>query len=213
MATVVEKNNPANQASLKVDENGNLLVVLKGGGGGGGGPAPDLSNYYTKTQVDAKVAPLAKASDVSAIQAQVAQLAQAAPGPVIAGIAWYDRHNSQDGGGTGASLATKAPVVTVPDSITFAAQTTVTVTKAGWYRVSLSIRTADVAQTGFYLNNAVTKFTKHLAGDSAQLLMGKNGHCSFLAYFTANTAHRISLNTPTTQKGQDAVLQIEYVGT
>lgn len=196
MATVVEKNNPANQASLKVDENGNLLVVLKGGGGGGGGPAPDLSNYYTKAQVDSKLAALPAPT----------------PAPVIAGIAWYDRHNSQDGGGTGASLATKAPVVTVPGSITFAAQTTVTVTKAGWYRVSLSIRTADVAQTGFYLNNAVTKFTKHLASDSAQFLMGKNGHCSFLAYFTANVAHRISLNTPTTQKGQDAVLQIEYVG-
>lgn len=210
MATVVEKNNPANQASLKVDENGNLLVVLKGGGGGGG-PAPDLSSYYKKAEVDTLVGARAKASDVSAIQAQVTQLAQA--NQVIAGIAWYDRHNSQDGGGTGASLATKAPVVTVEGSITFAAQTTVTVTKAGWYRVSLSIEKADVAQTGFYLNNAVTKFTKHLAGDSAQALMGKYGHCSFLAYFTANTAHRISLNTPTTQKGQNAVLQIEYVGT
>nr|DAD92601.1 MAG TPA: hypothetical protein [Caudovirales sp. ctSxd6] len=210
MATVVEKANPANQASLKVDENGNLLVVLKGGGGGGG-PAPDLSSYYKKAEVDTLVGARAKASDVSAIQAQVTQLAQA--NQVIAGIAWYDRHNSQDGGGTGASLATKAPVVTVEGSITFAAQTTVTVTKAGWYRVSLSIEKADVAQTGFYLNNAVTKFTKHLAGDSAQALMGKNGHCSFLAYFTANTAHRISLNTPTTQKGQNAVLQIEYVGT
>ena len=210
MATVVEKNNPANQASLKVDENGNLLVVLKGGGGGGG-PAPDLSGYYKKAEVDTLVGARAKASDVAAIQAQVTQLAQA--NQVIAGIAWYDRHNSQDGGGTGASLAPKAPVVTVDGSITFAAQTTVTVTKAGWYRVSLSIEKADVAQTGFYLNNAVTKFTKHLAGDSAQFLMGKNGHCSFLAYFTANTAHRISLNTPTTQKGQNAVLQIEYVGT
>lgn len=210
MATVVEKNNPANQASLKVDENGNLLVVLKGGGGGGG-PAPDLSNYYKKAEVDTLVGARAKASDVLAIQAQVTQLAQ--DNQVIAGIAWYDRHNSQDGGGTGASLATKAPVVTVDGSITFAAQTTVTVTRAGWYRVSLSIEKADVAQTGFYLNNAVTKFTKHLAGDSAQALMGKNGHCSFLAYFTANTAHRISLNTPTTQKGQNAVLQIEYVGT
>lgn len=210
MATVVEKNNPANQASLKVDENGNLLVVLKGGGGGGG-PAPDLSGYYKKAEVDTLVGARAKASDVSAVQAQVTQLAQA--NQVIAGIAWYDRHNSQDGGGTGASLASKAPVVTVDGSITFAAQTTVTVTKAGWYRVSLSIEKADVAQTGFYLNNAVTKFTKHLAGDSAQFLMGKNGHCSFLAYFTANTAHRISLNTPTTQKGQNAVLQIEYVGT
>lgn len=210
MATVVEKNNPANQASLKVDENGNLLVVLKGGGGGGG-PAPDLSGYYKKAEVDTLVGARAKASDVSAIQAQVTQLAQA--NQVIAGIAWYDRHNSQDGGGTGASMASKAPVVTVDGSITFAAQTTVTVTKAGWYRVSLSIEKADVAQTGFYLNNAVTKFTKHLAGDSAQALMGKNGHCSFLAYFTANTAHRISLNTPTTQKGQNAVLQIEYVGT
>lgn len=210
MATVVEKANPANQASLKVDENGNLLVVLKGGGGGGG-PAPDLSSYYKKAEVDTLVGDRAKASDVSAIQAQVTQLAQA--NQVIAGIAWYDRHNSQDGGGTGASLASKAPVVTVDGSITFAAQTTVTVTKAGWYRVSLSIEKADVAQTGFYLNNAVTKFTKHLAGDSAQFLMGKNGHCSFLAYFTANTAHRISLNTPTTQKGQNAVLQIEYVGT
>lgn len=210
MATVVEKANPANQASLKVDENGNLLVVLKGGGGGGG-PAPDLSGYYKKTEVDTLVGARAKASDVSAVQAQVTQLAQA--NQVIAGIAWYDRHNSQDGGGTGASLATKAPVVTVEGSITFAAQTTVTVTKAGWYRVSLSIEKADVAQTGFYLNNAVTKFTQHLAGDSAQFLMGKNGHCSFLAYFTANTAHRISLNTPTTQRGQNAVLQIEYVGT
>lgn len=210
MATVVEKNNPANQASLKVDENGNLLVVLKGGGGGGG-PAPDLSSYYKKAEVDALVGARARASDVSSIQAQVTQLAQA--NQVIAGIAWYDRHNSQDGGGTGASLASKAPVVTVDGSITFAAQTTVTVTKAGWYRVSLSIEKADVAQTGFYLNNAVTKFTQHLAGDSAQFLMGKNGHCSFLAYFTANTAHRISLNTPTTQKGQNAVLQIEYVGT
>ena len=210
MATVVEKANPANQASLKVDENGNLLVVLKGGGGGGG-PAPDLSGYYKKAEVDTLVGARAKASDVSAVQAQVTQLAQA--NQVIAGIAWYDRHNSQDGGGTGASLASKAPVVTVDGSITFAAQTTVTVTKAGWYRVSLSIEKADVAQTGFYLNNAVTKFTKHLAGDSAQFLMGKNGHCSFLAYFTANTAHRISLNTPTTQKGQNAVLQIEYVGT
>lgn len=210
MATVVEKANPANQASLKVDENGNLLVVLKGGGGGGG-PAPDLSGYYKKAEVDTLVGARAKASDVSSIQAQVTQLAQA--NQVIAGIAWYDRHNSQDGGGTGASLASKAPVVTVDGSITFAAQTTVTVTKAGWYRVSLSIEKADVAQTGFYLNNAVTKFTKHLAGDSAQFLMGKNGHCSFLAYFTANTAHRISLNTPTTQKGQNAVLQIEYVGT
>lgn len=210
MATVVEKNNPANQASLKVDENGNLLVVLKGGGGGGG-PAPDLSSYYKKAEVDALVGARAKASDVSSIQAQVTQLAQA--NQVIAGIAWYDRHNSQDGGGTGASLASKAPVVTVDGSITFAAQTTVTVTKAGWYRVSLSIEKADVAQTGFYLNNAVTKFNKHLAGDSAQFLMGKDGHCSFLAYFTANTAHRISLNTPTTQKGQNAVLQIEYVGT
>lgn len=210
MATVVEKANPANQASLKVDENGNLLVVLKGGGGVGG-PAPDLSGYYKKAEVDTLVGARAKASDVSAVQAQVTQLAQA--NQVIAGIAWYDRHNSQDGGGTGASLATKAPVVTVDGSITFAAQTTVTVTKAGWYRVSLTIEKADVAQTGFYLNNAVTKFTKHLAGDSAQFLMGKNGHCSFLAYFTANTAHRISLNTPTTQKGQNAVLQIEYVGT
>lgn len=210
MATVVEKANPANQASLKVDENGNLLVVLKGGGGGGG-PAPDLSGYYKKAEVDTLVGARAQASDVSAIQAQVTQLAQA--NQAIAGIAWYDRHNSQDGGGTGASLASKAPVVTVDGSITFAAQTTVTVTKAGWYRVSLSIEKADVAQTGFYLNNAVTKFTKHLAGDSAQALMGKNGHCSFLAYFTANTAHRISLNTPTTQKGQNAVLQIEYVGT
>lgn len=210
MATVVEKANPANQASLKVDENGNLLVVLKGGGGGGG-PAPDLSGYYKKTEVDTLVGARAKASDVSAVQAQVTQLVQA--NQVIAGIAWYDRHNSQDGGGTGASLATKAPVVTVGGSITFAAQTTVTVTKAGWYRVSLSIEKADVAQTGFYLNNAVTKFPQHLAGDSAQFLMGKNGHCSFLAYFTANTAHRISLNTPTTQKGQNAVLQIEYVGT
>lgn len=210
MATVVEKANPANQASLKVDENGNLLVVLKGGGGGGG-PAPDLSGYYKKAEVDTLVGARAKASDVSAIQAQVTQLAQA--NQVIAGIAWYDRHNSQDGGGTGASLATKAPVVTVDGSITFAAQTTVTVTKAGWYRVSLSIEKADVAQTGFYLNNAVTKFTKHLAGDNAQALIGKDGHCSFLAYFTANTAHRISLNTPTTQKGQNAVLQIEYVGT
>lgn len=210
MATVVEKANPANQASLKVDENGNLLVVLKGGGGGGG-PAPDLSGYYKKAEVDTLVGARAKASDVSSIQAQVTQLAQA--NQVIAGIAWYDRHNSQDGGGTGASLASKAPVVTVDGSITFAAQTTVTVTKAGWYRVSLSIEKADVAQTGFYLNNAVTKFTKHLAGDSAQFLMGKNGHCSFLAYFTANTAHRISLNTPTIQKGQNAVLQIEYVGT
>lgn len=210
MATVVEKANPANQASLKVDENGNLLVVLKGGGGGGG-PAPDLSGYYKKAEVDTLVGARAKASDVSSIQAQVTQLTQA--NQVIAGIAWYDRHNSQDGGGTGASLASKAPVVTVDGSITFAAQTTVTVTKAGWYRVSLSIEKADVAQTGFYLNNAVTKFTKHLAGDSAQFLMGKNGHCSFLAYFTANTAHRISLNTPTTQKGQNAVLQIEYVGT
>lgn len=210
MAIVVEKNNPANQASLKVDENGNLLVVLKGGGGGGG-PAPDLSSYYKKAEVDTLVGARAKASDVSSIQAQVTQLAQA--NQVIAGIAWYDRHNSQDGGGTGASLASKDPVVTVDGSITFAAQTTVTVTKAGWYRVSLSIEKADVAQTGFYLNNAVTKFTKHLAGDSAQFLMGKNGHCSFLAYFTANTAHRISLNTPTTQKGQNAVLQIEYVGT
>lgn len=209
MATVVEKNNPANQASLKVDENGNLLVVLKGGGGGGG-PAPDLSGYYKKSEVDTLVSDRAKATDVAAIQARVTQLDQASQ--VIAGIAWYDRHNSQDGGGTGASLASKAPVVTVPGSITFAAQTTVTVTKAGWYRVSLSIRTADVAQTGFYLNNAVTKFTKHLAGDTAQTLMGKDGHCSFLAYFTANVAHRISLNTPTTQKGQDAVLQIEYVG-
>lgn len=210
MATVVEKNNPANQASLKVDENGNLLVVLKGGGGGGG-PAPDLSGYYKKAEVDTLVGARAKASDVSSIQAQVTQLAQ--DNQVIAGIAWYDRHNSQDGGGTGASLASKAPVVTVDGSITFTAQTTVTVTKAGWYRVSLSIEKADVAQTGFYLNNAVTKFTKHLAGDSAQALMGKDGHCSFLAYFTANTAHRISLNTPTTQKGQNAVLQIEYVGT
>lgn len=209
MATVVEKANPANQASLKVDENGNLLVVLKGGGGGG--PAPDLSGYYKKAEVDTLVGARANASDVSALQAQVTQLAQA--NQVIAGIAWYDRHNSQDGGGTGASLASKAPVVTVGGSITFAAQTTVTVTKAGWYRVSLTIEKADVAQTGFYLNNAVTKFTKHLAGDSAQFLMGKNGHCSFLAYFTANTAHRISLNTPTTQKGQNAVLQIEYVGT
>lgn len=210
MATVVEKANPANQASLKVDENGNLLVVLKGGGGGGG-PAPDLSGYYKKAEVDALVGSRANASDVSAVQAQVTQLAQA--NQVIAGIAWYDRHNSQDGGGTGASLSSKAPLVTVDGSITFAAQTTVTVTKAGWYRVALSIEKADVAQTGFYLNNAVTKFTQHLAGDSAQFLMGKNGHCSFLAYFTANTAHRISLNTPTTQKGQNAVLQIEYVGT
>ena len=209
MATVVEKANPANQASLKVDENGNLLVVLKGGGGGG--PAPDLSGYYKKAEVDTLVGARANASDVSALQAQVTRLAQA--NQVIAGIAWYDRHNSQDGGGTGASLASKAPVVTVDGSITFAAQTTVTVTKAGWYRVSLTIEKADVAQTGFYLNNAVTTFTKHLAGDSAQFLMGKNGHCSFLAYFTANTAHRISLNTPTTQKGQNAVLQIEYVGT
>lgn len=195
MATVVEKNNPANQASLKVDENGNLLVVLKGGGGGGGA-APDLSNYYTKAQVDSKLAALPAPT----------------PAPVIAGIAWYDRHNSQDGGGTGASLATKAPIVTVPGSITFAAQTTVTVTKAGWYRVSLAVEKADVPQTGFYLNNAVTKFTKHLAPESAQNLIGKDGHCSFLAYFTGGQAHRISMNTPTTQRGQNAVLQIEYVG-
>lgn len=196
MATVVEQNNPSNTASLKVDSNGNLLVTIKGGGGGGGGAAPDLSNYYTKAQVDSKLAALPSPT----------------PNPVIAGVAWYDRHNSQDGGGTGASLAAKAPVVTVPGSITFAAQTTVTVTKGGWYRVSLSIERADVPQTGFYLNNAVTKFTKHLAPENAQNLIGKSGHCSFLAYFTAGTAHRISLNTPTNQQGQNAVLQIEYVG-
>lgn len=197
MATVVEKNNPANQASLKVDENGNLLVVLKGGGGG---PAPDLSNYYTKAQVDSKLAALPAPGGPT-------------PASLLAGTAWYDRHNSQDGGGTGASLATKAPVTTGgPDYITFAPQTTVTVSKAGWYRVSLTVASANVAQTGFYLNNAVTQFTKHMASEDKQFLMGKDGACSFLAYFSKGVAHRISLNTPTTQQGQGATLTIEYVG-
>ena len=40
MATVVEHNKPQNQAALRVDEEGRLMVVVKGGGGGGGaGPA------------------------------------------------------------------------------------------------------------------------------------------------------------------------------
>lgn len=37
MATVVEHSKPQNQAALRVDEEGRLLVVVKGGGGGGGG--------------------------------------------------------------------------------------------------------------------------------------------------------------------------------
>lgn len=40
MATVVEHNRPQNQAALRVDDEGLLMVVVKGGGGGGGaGPA------------------------------------------------------------------------------------------------------------------------------------------------------------------------------
>ena len=37
MATVVEHTNPQNQAALRVDAEGRLMVVIKGGGGGGGG--------------------------------------------------------------------------------------------------------------------------------------------------------------------------------
>lgn len=37
MATVVEHSNPQNQAALRVDDEGRLMVVVKGGGGGGGG--------------------------------------------------------------------------------------------------------------------------------------------------------------------------------
>lgn len=37
MATVVEHTNPLNQAALRVDDAGRLMVVVKGGGGGGGG--------------------------------------------------------------------------------------------------------------------------------------------------------------------------------
>ena len=40
MATVVEHNKPQNQAALRVDDEGRLLVVVKGGGGGGGGVGP-----------------------------------------------------------------------------------------------------------------------------------------------------------------------------
>lgn len=37
MAIVVEHTNPQNQAALRVDDEGRLMVVVKGGGGGGGG--------------------------------------------------------------------------------------------------------------------------------------------------------------------------------
>lgn len=37
MATVVEHSKPQNQAALRVDDEGRLMVVVKGGGGGGGG--------------------------------------------------------------------------------------------------------------------------------------------------------------------------------
>lgn len=37
MAIVVEHSKPQNQAALRVDDEGRLLVVVKGGGGGGGG--------------------------------------------------------------------------------------------------------------------------------------------------------------------------------
>ena len=40
MATVVEHNKPQNQAALRVDDEGRLMVVVKGGGGGGGGVGP-----------------------------------------------------------------------------------------------------------------------------------------------------------------------------
>lgn len=56
MATVVEHANPTNQAALRVDAEGRLMVVVKGGGGGGGGSG--LSEAQVKTLITTELAKL-----------------------------------------------------------------------------------------------------------------------------------------------------------
>lgn len=139
---------------------------------------------------------------------------QTVPTPHIVGKALYDIHRSAPSGGTGASLKANSTYSSNSSKpITFDAQTTVTVTQAGWYRIDFNVASeaAGKAWQGFFLNNTVSKFPAHTASETADYAMGTNS-CTFMAQFAAGTAYRICLNTPQAMEGRNALLQVSYVG-
>lgn len=262
MVTAVLNSNPSSTATLRVDDQGRLLVAMAGGGGGGGGglgtddvnaliqtaltkykqenpatPAPDLSAYIKKDGTvpftgnanagNKKLINLATPqftadaatkgyvdSEITKAKQAIQAPTPAAPEAVILGSAIYDAYNSAAGGGVGASLAANTVYnANTAKAIKFEAQTTVTVPVAGWYRIDLSVRKGSQGGefNGFFLNNAVTKFPNHTAPTQADSAIG-NSSCTFMAQMAAGTAYRISMNTPETMKGKNAVLQVQYIG-
>lgn len=143
--------------------------------------------------------------------------AEPAKNEAIVSSQMYGALNIVVDGGSGASLDGDAEHTHSTKKVQFAAQMTITVPQAGWYRIEVDSFAKNDGTTftkGVYLNNGVAKFPAVVGVSTVRQtkMSGKSGFLSFLAKCEAGTAYRISLNSTEAFSAQNVKLTVSYEG-